>query len=363
MRLSRYFSSIVAGSIGLVLVVLVVLVVAVTLVENAGDLTDSVAGAKATLWLALFSSVQYAYQVLPIACFLGVLVAGTVLARRGELLAAQAAGISTMRLALSFFAVVVVAATLGAGCGELLVPRSVVGAERVMRDDLQQKSELSRFYNRRLQWYREGDLLVFLSTVDRETQTVESPVVYRFEDSLISEVIEAKALKHGDSGWWLENARVRRASSAEVVELEIMPLGLSIAPLDLIDVTGDPRQMSSLEVRGLVERRQNAGFDATSHLLELHSRFAMPISSIWMFLLVGVWALHPERRRSLAVTLGAGVMAIAVLLAVTHTFRLLALGHKISVALGVWGPGLVSLALIPVSLLAYKRFRVRGSLW
>jgi hypothetical protein len=63
----------------------------------------------------------------------------------------------------------------------------------------------------------------------------------------------------------------------------------------------------------------------------------------------------------MAVTLGVGVVVIAVLLALTQVFRLLALGHEIPAPLGAWGVGLVALAFSPASFALYRRYRVRGS--
>ena len=86
--------------------ILLVVMVAVSLVENAGRLSELETGAGgAALRLALYGSAEYAYQVLPVACLIGVLVAGTQMARRGELLAVQAAGIHVARLWLAFLAV------------------------------------------------------------------------------------------------------------------------------------------------------------------------------------------------------------------------------------------------------------------
>ena len=52
-----------------------------------------------------------------------------------------------------------------------------------------------------------------------------------------------------------------------------------------------------------------------------------------------------------------------MLLAVTHVFRLLALGHKIPVPLGAWGSGVVTLLVVPLSVWLYQRYRVRGTVF
>ncbi|MBI5510496.1 MAG: LptF/LptG family permease [Deltaproteobacteria bacterium] len=363
MRLTLYFASIAAAATGLMCAALVVLVVAVTLVESAGDLTTASAGGSAAFWLCVYSAVQYGYQVLPIACFMGTLVAGTVLAHRGELLAAQAAGLSTLKMAISFFWVAVLVSSLGVTCGEQLVPGAIAGVVRVQREDLQRTSALTRFYDRRLTWFRKADLLLFLPAVDPLTAVFSDPVVYRFADGLIVEVLEAKTLQYSERGWWLANATVRRASDATATVVPTVPLDLHVSPADLIDVTGDPRQLQRDAIDALVRRRQKAGFDTTAHRMELYSRVATPLSALWMFLFISPWALHPSRRRSLAVALGSGVVVIAVLLSLTHLFRLLALSHAIPPALGAWGAGAVTLALLPASFALYHRFRVRGAIF
>lgn len=362
MRLVRYFALTAAAATGLVLVSLAVLVAAVTLIESAGDFATTEAGFTTAALLAAYGVVQHGYQVTPIACFLGALVAGTLLARRGEILAAQAGGVSTSKLAAAFFLVAVVAAGFGAACGELLVPRAITGVEQVQREELRHASTLTRFYDQRTQWYREGDLTLHLPAIDRKRRAFRSPEVFRVVDGYLSEVIEAERLRYGEDGWWLEEATVSRVDDGSEKKVSVLPLELSVEPEDLFDATGDPRQMTSVEIARLIGRRENAGLDATAHRIELHSRFSLPLSALWMFLLVAPWALHPERRRSMAAALGGGVVVVAVLLGLTQVFRLLALGHEIPAPLGAWGVGLVTLALLPASFSLYRRFRVRGSI-
>ncbi len=361
MRLHRYLARVVAVMTLLVLVGLVMLVVAVTLVESAGELSEVRGAAMIALMLSLYSAVQYGYQVLPIACFLGALVAGSVLARHGELMAAQAAGVSSVRLAVPFLFVAMVFAAGGAACGEVAVPWAVRGVEKLQRDDLRSTSALSRFYNRRVQWFREGELLLYLPEVDATDGSFPRVVVYRFGQGEIREVIEAARLTHDENGWWLLDATSRQ--SGMVSEHPRLQLPLSVTPEDLTDVTGDPRELSRGEIRLLIERRARAGFDTTAHSIELNNRTALPLSALWMFLLVAPWALHPNRRRSVAVTLGGGVITIALLLATIHVFRILALGHKLPPSLGAYGAGLLALTLLPASFLLYRRFRVRGGLF
>lgn len=65
----------------------------------------------------------------------------------------------------------------------------------------------------------------------------------------------------------------------------------------------------------------------------------------------------------MAVNLGGGVVAIALVLSGANVFRLLALGRQIYVPLGAWGVGLVCAGLIPLSWALQRRARIRGSIF
>lgn len=361
MRLMRYFARYYAGVIVLTLASLVVLVVAVTLVENAGELTRTDSGGFTALRLAYYSAIEYGYQVLPVAAFVAVLVAGTQMARRGEVLAVQAAGRGPLHLWGPYIGIVVLFALTGSACGEYIVPRAIAGRQRIQREEIRHVDALTQFYTRRAQWFREGSLLLYLPSVDAATGSFADPMVYRLENGLIAEIIEARTLRHEPDGWWLDDAEIRRVRDAEIQRLPRLQLPLHVTPTDLIDVTGNPREMGTGEVSRLITRRQNAGFDTTAHRVELHTRMAFPLSAIWLVAMAVPWALDPDRRRSLAVTLGGGVVAIAIELSVTQVFRLLALAHKIPAPIGAWGAPLLCIVAIPLSYWLYQYRRIHGA--
>ncbi len=364
MKLFVYFARAYASAFLLVQLLLVIIVVATTLVEAAGQLSKTEETGSTAVSLALYGAVQFGYQVLPVACFLAVLVAGTLLARSGELLAVQAAGISTWRVGLSFGVVAALITLLGGVLGETAVPLATGRLEAIRREELGKSGDpLSRFYNRRTQWFREGDLLLYLPEVDTDAKTVKDVAVYRFDDGIIAEVTEGEQLVHKDDAWWLLGVTQHDLQAAKMMRYASLRLPLSVSPRELVDVTGDPRVMRTSVIEELIQRRGKAGFDATPYRIEVHSRAGFPASAFCMFLLAAPWAINPNRRRSLAVNLGTGVALVGVLLSLTHVFRLMALGRKIPAPLGAWGVDIVCLLALPLSFWLYRRWRTRGSLF
>ncbi len=357
MRLVRYIALIYAGATCLTIIGLVVIVVGASLVEGSGTMMRANAGAGTVLELAGYRAAGFAYQIMPAAVLLGAMIAGTTLARRGELLGAQASGIGPSRIWVAFVGGALVFTVLTALAGEYLVPWSVVRLEREQIAALGRSDTQSNFYNRPVQWFRKGDLILYLPEVDLKNQRFNRPVIYRIADAQLREVIEAEALVYETGGFRLLEARVLDVGTSTFTHTPDLPLALDTTPTALADVTGDPRQMRILQVAALARRRADAGFDATPHAVELHGRLSHPLNAIWLALVCAPWALHVDRRRSLAVNLGIGVIAIAVLLTLMYTFRMLALGHQIAAPLGAWGLSLAILAAMPVSFWSYRKLR------
>ncbi len=357
MRLWRYFVVYYLGMAALTLALLVVLVVAVTLIDNAADLTFHGHGMAPALALAACSAIEFAYLILPVACFLGALVAGNQLARRGEFLAVQAAGLRPWRVWGPFIAGAVFVAGVGACLGETAVPRAAAVRARIATEQVLRVDALSRFYERRNPWFRDGAWLLYLPEVASDRATFARPQAYRLTDGLISESIDADALVYEDNGWWLINAKQRSVAIADITVIARLWVPLRVGIDDLRDSTGNPREMPTPAVLRLVARRKNAGLDTAAYRVELHNRWAHPATGVMLVLLGLPWFTQVDRRRSLAVALGGGALVVAVTLACGQVFRLLALGHKITAPLGAWGVFAVALVGLPLAIRYNRRGR------
>lgn len=358
MRLIRYIGLLYAGATLLTIVGLVVIVVGASLVEGSGMFLRANAGAGTVIAIAGYRAVGFAYQIIPAAILLGAMIAGTTLARRGELLAMQAAGIGPVRVWGAFFVVAMIFAIVTAIAGEIVVPWSIVQIEMENRESLGRSDTATSFYTRPVQWFRRNDLILFLPENIHDGR-FGHPVVYRINGGVLQNVIEADALAHEDAtGFYLANAQVLDTETSTFTHADRYPIALDATVDALADVTGDPRRMRLGEIAALAERRAIAGFDSTPHTVELHGRLSHPLNAVALMLVSAPWALHIDRKRSLAVNLGGGVVAIAVTLTLMYTFRMLALGHQLPSVLGAWGLTLSILAVVPVSAFVHRWLRV-----
>jgi lipopolysaccharide export LptBFGC system permease protein LptF len=382
--LLRYLARRYAAAVVLCLCSLVVLVVGTTLVENAGGLAREAQGRALALQLIGWSAVEYAYLYWPVAALLALLATGAQLAAQGELLAVQAGGTGPRTLARPFVAVALVGAALCALCGEYLLPTTVQAKAHAL-EHFRARDAATLFYAQRTQWFLDGDLLLYLPEVDRATAIFSGPSVYQLQEGRIVSVTSAKTLRYHrggastqagvptqagvlpiqagvpptqagvpptpagvpptQAGWWLHQAERHWVHRPQIDRFEDLEVPLRVSPRDLIDVTGNPRLLRFKELRALINRREHAGFATTAHRLELHSRSAQPLSAVVLVLLALPWATRPDRRRTLAGTLGYGVVAVGLYLSVSQVFRVLAAGHDVAPIWGAWGAPALSCAL------------------
>ncbi len=340
-RLHRYVARQYALSLLVCLTALVGLLVGTTLVEHAGALVASPEASARLAQQCWAATVQVAYQNFPVAAALSTLMCGAALSRRGELLAIAASGKGPWHVFLPWGAVVGGAALLCFAAGEGLLPRAVQQGRDV---GMGQHARLGAAHGQRAPWYKDGDHLLYLPEVDRETARFCRPTVYRLSEGRLVALLQAKSLVYRD-GWFLLDVERRFVERPEVEMLPRHPLPLQVRPQDLLDSTGDPQLLAYGELRRLIARRERAGFDATPHRLEAALRLAQPLSACLLALLCWPVALRLRQRDSLARTLGGGVVGVVAYLIAAHLCRLLAIGRHLSPFCGAMGAPLGAAAL------------------
>jgi len=162
MRIALYIARLYATSVIMCLLVLVTLILCATMMESAGSLSGMAGGMWIALELSALGSIEYAYQVLPVAALLGALITGTILSRRGELLALQASGMSVWKQAVPFVVVAVLFSGLGLWVGEVALPGAQAEIDSLRLSKMRRNSALNSYFTRELQWFRQGDWMMYL---------------------------------------------------------------------------------------------------------------------------------------------------------------------------------------------------------
>ncbi|MEZ4273042.1 MAG: LptF/LptG family permease [Myxococcota bacterium] len=355
----RYIMRLYFGAVAVVLTCLVAVLVVIKLVEDVDHISGA-AGSEAwtSVRIALFAAVGFVYRFMPVACLLALLAVGAILARSGELLGFHVTGSGSGRLTKAVLLVTALLGALTAVIGEWGVPQSKARLDRIQRQELgDHLDELNSFFTQRVEWYRDGDLVLLLPEVDASREVFSGPTVFRLKNGLIHDVIEGSSLHyHATSGWVLEDVLQHGIEPATMPSSSNMSINLPASFRNFADIAGDPRYLSSLANLALIQRRTDAGLDTVAHRLALFSRWLHPLLPLWLVMMALPWAFNPNRDRSISGSLGLGVVGTAGILVIDRLFHAMVLSRYIVVPVGALGVHLVCLGALPINMWLYRRY-------
>ncbi len=317
---------------------------------------------KAVLELYANKAAVVGYQLAPAALIIAVALLVTSLARRGELTAIFAVGVSPARIAapVAFFAAVLGAAMF------------LLGEKVVVRADARVEEITVKRFNRWGDWatYHVGsfwvrgrggrifhiggqsgngfDLVTVLEIGDPRSAD---------RDFRLSRRILAARMEPGPDGRWmlLDATETRYSLTAqpggEITErhLAVLIEDFSETPKDFELRSGRPRQLPWRQLREQTERREAAGQSSREYALAIAERAAQPLQAVPAALAAFSLTLSTARRRKRMPPAGAVALGIALSL-LLWAVSVVAHAVSLSGALDPWiagtVPSLVSGAMI-----------------
>lgn len=338
-----------------------VVVVAVSMVVEDVRLFARSETATAGTMLAILGlrSLIYSHQMVPMASFLAVLMWGALAARSGELTAAYVGGYSPWRLARPLLLVAAGLSVATFLVGELLVPPAANALVRIRSYDLYGKDPLAGALRRRAAWYRDGRYLLHLPRVDLQRREFHDPEVFEVDGGgAVLSWWQARTLVRVDQTWELLQG-VHHAlppdGAVRPESFERLTLPLVVAPQDLIDLSGEPQQLTMSQLGDTIGRRRRTGRQARFHELQWHQRLVYPLSLFVLVLISLPLALVPRRDRGLTGALGSGSAVAALTYSIAYLFQSMVAAGDIAAVWGAWLPAGVTAVAASVLYLAIKR--------
>ena len=189
------------------LLALIIVISIAMMVEDAQMLSqtdNSFAYLAEVIFLRAFT---YGYQLLPIAAFLGALVFGALIAKRGELTALYVGGYSTWQIGRPIIGTALLMAVFTLWAGQVSIPWATnrLVALRGLDSAVRQQAGPSLE-----QWFKNGDYILHLPGVSIEEKKLIDVLIFRQNTAgEIIEWINAAALQYvpdsaGNQKWLLK---------------------------------------------------------------------------------------------------------------------------------------------------------------
>ena len=309
----------------------------VDLIENIDTFIDHDAELGQIARHYLYRTPYWIILTLPISALLGTMFCLTGLARRSEVTAAKAAGISLYRLLLPVFAFAAVFSVLAFLFTDWVVPPATYRYNSV-RDEIRSYNRTDGSRRHVLLQDRDGQIL-FARSYDHQKKRAHQILYERYDGSRVAERVVGRLLEWGkDSTWVLIGAhRYSLADGAfQSTALDTFPLtSLGLQPDDFARQRKKPAEMNYRELKAHIERTRANGEDATRHLVDLHLKISFPLTCL-VIVVLGAPLAANSRRASRANSLGVGVLICFVFYSCVKAGQALGWNEILSPWLGAW---------------------------
>jgi len=327
----RFFSG-----VGLVMLIVCGIILAVTFVERLPS-NPTVVAAVAESWTRL---LEYVPLFLPLAVFMGTLLASYNLTKSTESIIVSSAGLSPYQSARPFL---IGAALIGIFVTTLVNPYSVnLSAKNITSDHLKLVDGAI--------WLREASDNGFITM--RATAMHKSGAALEFDNADIyiqnpqfklTNKVSAEKIQLSDAGLDTADANVWDANGT----MRTGPWHMStlLTPQTVLDRYLQPDQISFWALPAFIKKMQSIGVPVRGHLVQLWTLLFLPLTLVAMATLGVAFSQTRQRRNySFGIKFGMGVITCFALYFLVNMFNALGATGTLPAMLSVIAPPLIIIA-------------------
>ena len=287
-------------------------------------------------------------DIYPGVSLMAVLISLGLLARRREIVALRACGISNWQMTSPLLAV---SLTLSAALllwNETVVPPTAAEARHIKDVVIKQKRDLGMFDARSI-WFQDRQGFVNIYYFDAVRETIHGLTLYDTDDRFrLRRVIEVPHAAWKAGRWELEGGSVKEISDGGALRSRALnpgDLSLTDDPSDLAKRRPHAEELTLAELRSRIAEVKAKGLNTDELRVDLHAKLAIPLSGVVGVLIGFPLAIRGGRRFGLGYNVSLGLIvgfAYWVVLGVAVSAGRTGLIHP---ALAAWSPNLTFAAL------------------
>lgn len=327
----RFFSG-----VGLVLLVVCSIVMAVTFVERLPSNPTALA-ALGDAWRRL---LEYVPLFLPIAVFLGTLLASYNLTKSSESIIVASAGLSPYQVSRPFL---IGAALIGIVATTIINPYSVelnsgdiTSDHLVLIDDeiwLREASDNGYITMNAKNMHKSGNILLF----DNATLYIQTP------DFKLTQRVQADTITLSNEG--LGASRATIWNSRGIPSESDWHIQTLLNPQTVLDRYLQPDQISFWQLPKFIQKMEQIGVPVRAHLVQFWTLLFLPLTMIAMVTLGVAFSQTRQRRNySFGIKFGMGVLTCFAVYFLVNMFSALGATGTLPPLLAIIAPPLIIIA-------------------
>jgi lipopolysaccharide export system permease protein len=348
--IDRYISRLFLGFFSAAIVVLVTLFVVVDFMTN---LVRHQADGAFVLAYYGYLAPGLVYQLAPVACLMATVMTLANLSRNNELTALFAAGMSLARVSLPILVLVTV---ISAGLfllNDRLVPTLNQRKNYIYFVEIRKQPGLYSTVRTNRIWYRSGNTLFNIKTLQTEKRAAQGLTMYFFDPSWrLRQMITAESVSFEPTNWLLKKGSVTvfrpQAGATDLPQTQSFDRKSIVVAEDVGQLQNSAQTADTLslaELARFISRNKEAGLDTLRYEVDYHAKFSFAFAAFVMSLLGIPFSVARVRSGGVAASLGWTLLLAFGYWALYSSGITLGNHAALPPVVAVWVPNLVALLL------------------
>ncbi len=336
--LDRYILRYFLGSLLAISLGIGILIVAINMVEELRSFIDNEVSIGQVLIYYFYFAGWILKSFLPVFVLLAALASIGILARRLEILAMKANGVSLYRIAMPFLIFTFFLSLGHIAYNELLFPPGNKKRVEMKEFTIKKRSKTPQMTPRNVYRQVNKDLFFTIASYNIPKQEGKDIKIYRSTDNKLAELITAEKIQYTSQNWMLYSG-VRRVFSDSSESFTVFD-SLSAAyikdkPSDFEKPLGKPEDMGYKELKYYIEVMKRTGGPYMRELVDLKFKISYPFASFIVILICVPIASNP-RRGGIAFSFAAGAGIALFYFVCFKIVQSLGYNEKLSPDMSAW---------------------------
>ncbi|UCD63199.1 MAG: LptF/LptG family permease [Candidatus Zixiibacteriota bacterium] len=339
-KIDRYLLRFFFAALLVAIIAVGLTIIVINMIGELGDFIDHEVPLSSILEYYVYFGGWVLRSFFPVFVLLATLFSISVLARRNEVLAMKASGLSLYRIALPLL---VVTAVLSVGhfyYNEYLFPPANKKRLEIKEFTIERRSQ--HRYKRVTNIYRQikpGHFYT-IGSFNVERSEGEDVKIYKTEGNRLSQIVTAARIVFRDHRWQALDGIVRSfddPAGESFASFSVMELpDIAEKPSDLSRKMGKPEDMGLEELRGYIDLMKRTGGPYVRESIDLRLKYSYPLTSLIVLLISIPFASNP-RRGGIAVSFAAGALIALVYFVLFRVLQSAGYNEKVPAEVSVWG--------------------------
>jgi len=340
----RYISLLFFKYFGIVLGVVIVIYLSIDFFGRIDKFLEAELALSLIVAFFLYKIPLIVSQIIPIAVLLGVLAAFGLMVKNNEILALKSGGISLHYLLLPIAVIGICLTIFLFIFSEVVVPISVVKANRI--EEMTSRAKMTTSKGKNI-WIRGNQSITHISYYNPVDQKISGISIANFnkEFSLTSR-INAKTGKYIDGDWVFFDCLLQQHLNSSDEEQQVTFYDEKIYPIDLLPsdllrVARESEELPFLDLYKYIQKVESQGYDAAKYRVDFYAKTAFPFICLNLSMLGAGLALRNSIKEGMAVSFSYGILTIFIYWSFYSFCLSIGYGNVLPPMLAAWSANII----------------------